>query len=194
MIWAVVLAAGRSRRMGTQKLLLPFAGSTVLGHIVDQLAGSSVAGTLVVVGPEHADIQAALTGRPIRFAANPAVESEMLDSLRCGLRALPEDCRGFLVCLGDQPGISPELVGALMEAFESAGGGVVAPLHAGRRGHPVLIGMEHRDRILAQYDDVGLRGLLRDPEVRVTEVPWRESLEDLDSPEDYRRAVGTAGA
>jgi CTP:molybdopterin cytidylyltransferase MocA len=58
----------------------------------------------------------------------------------------------------------------------------------------VLIGMEHRDRILTHYDDVGLRGLLRDPEVRVTEVPWRESLEDLDSPEDYRRAVGTAGA
>jgi len=189
MIYAVVLAAGRSRRMGTQKLLLPYAGSTVLGHVVDQLVGGPAQHVLVVVGGDHPAIAAALAGRPVELVINPAPHSQMLDSLRCGLRALPPGCRAALVCLGDQPSLIPALVNALVTAFESAPGAVVAPAHQGRRGHPVLIGLEHRDRILTRYDDEGLRGLLRDPAVEVTEVPWSETLDDLDCPEDYRRAL-----
>jgi len=188
MICAVVLAAGCSRRMGTQKLVLPYAGSTVVGHVVRQVAAGPVDGILVVVGSDEDAVRAALAEHPVQFVRNPAPGSEMLDSLRCGLRALPTACRGVLACLGDQPGLSPALIEALVAAF-GRHGGVVVPCHEGRRGHPVLLGVEYVDRVLACYDGVGLRGLLDDPSVEVHEVPWPTTLADLDTPEDYRRAL-----
>ena len=191
MICALVLAAGRSRRMGTQKLLLPFAGSTVIGHIVDQIAGSAVERIYVVVASDQAAIAAALSGRAAQVVVNPGPDSEMLDSVRCGLRALPSACRAVLVVLGDQPGITPALVDALVGAFESSGERIAVPVYDGRRGHPVLLAIDYRDQVLTQYDGLGLRGLLWDCPEDVLEVPvpWPTATSDIDCPEDYRREL-----
>lgn len=191
MICAIVLAAGRSRRMGRQKLLLPFAGSTVIGHIVDETAASVVDEVCVVVGPDSAAIREALADRPFRTAANPEPESEMLDSVRCGLRALPADCHAVVVALGDQPGLTTELVNTLVTAFESSGKGIAVPVHDGNRGHPLMFSTRYSERVLAHYDDVGLRGLLRDHPDDLLEVtvPWPAAISDMDLPEDYQREL-----
>ena len=89
MICAVVLAAGLSSRMGVQKLLLPFGGKTVIGHIVDQLLASTVGEVHVVVGHEAERLSAELSGRAVSFVTNPEYKSGMLSSVRCGLRNLP---------------------------------------------------------------------------------------------------------
>ncbi len=189
MICAIVLAAGRSRRMGTQKLLLPYGGSTVIGHIVDQIAESAVDHIYVVVGRDQAAVTEALSGYSAEVVVNPEPDSAMLDSVRCGVRALPPHCRAVLVVLGDQPGITPGLVDALVAAFDSSAKGIAVPIHDGRRGHPLLFAIGYCDSVLTQYDDVGLRGLLRDHPDDVLEVPWPRAIADLDYPEDYRREL-----
>jgi molybdenum cofactor cytidylyltransferase len=191
MICALVLAAGQSRRMGTQKLLLPYAGSTVIGHIVDRIAESVVDRIYVVVGSDQAAVTDALSGRSVEVVPNPEPDSAMLASVRCGLRALPAGCRAVLVALGDQPGITPDLVDALVAAFDSSAKGMAVPVHDGRRGHPLLFAIDYRDSVLTEYDEIGLRGLLRDhlDDVLEVAVPWPAAVADIDYPEDYRREL-----
>jgi len=191
MICAVVLAAGQSRRMGVQKLVLPFAEGTIIAHIVDQTLASAVDRVFVVVGRDAALVEEALSGRPCECVMNPDPESEMLESVRCALRALPAECQAVLVVLGDQPGMTAELVNSLVSAGAESGKGIVVPVHDGRRGHPVLFSVAYRERVLGSYDDTGLRGLLREFPGDVLEVPVSSAapLLDLDTPADYRRAV-----
>jgi molybdenum cofactor cytidylyltransferase len=191
MIAAVVLAAGRSRRMGTQKLLLPLAGQPVIARIVDQLAASPVAPIVVVVGADKDRIAAALADRPVALVENPDPDGEMLGSVRCGLGAVAADCDAVLVVLGDQPGLTSELVVSLVRAFRTSGRGIIVPAHRGKRGHPILIAMKYREEITTCYDDVGLRGLMtaHPEDVFEVEVASPQMLADMDLPEDYRRAA-----
>jgi molybdenum cofactor cytidylyltransferase len=190
MIYAMILAAGRSRRMGAQKLLLPLGDRTVIARIVDEALRSPVDRVFVIVGPGENDVIKALSDKRVDFVINPDVEGEMLSSVRCGLHAMPDDCTAAIVVLGDQPGIAADVIALLVETFQSSGRGIVVPIHGGRRGHPLLISMCYRDEILNCYQDVGLRGLLRaHPEdVFEVEIAAPEVIEDMDVPEDYDRA------
>ncbi len=192
MIIAVVPAAGQSRRMGAAKQLLPFAGTTVIGHIVDELCRSRIDEVCVVVGHEVDRLREALYGRRARIVDNPDYErSDMLASIRCGLAAMPPDCRAVLVALGDQPAITAELIDAMIDCFSSGGRGIVVPVHAGRRGHPLLLAARYRDEIMTGYDHLGLRGLLAAHADDVHELPVSDSavFSDMDYPEDYQREL-----
>jgi len=189
MICAVVLAAGRSQRMGTQKLLLPVGGQPLIARIIDQVLASSVDCVLVVTGADTDRIAAALAGRSVTFVVNHDPQGEMLTSVRCGLAALPPQCTAALIVLGDQPGVTAEVLERLLQAFPAAGRGIVVPTAQGRRGHPLLVALHYRDELLTQYDAVGLRGLLQaHPEdVLEVEVGAPGILEDLDTPQDFQR-------
>lgn len=197
MICAILLAAGRSERMGTQKLLLPFGPQqTVIGHVADQLLASPIDRVFAVVGPaDAANIERAL-GDPVpddrlTVVTNPDPANDMLSSVRFGLRSLPQECDAALVALGDQPSITSALVRQMLDAFRQAGRGIVVPLYAGKRGHPIVFSTCYRDEVLASYDDVGLRGLLAAHPQDVFELNVASSsvLSDMDYPEDYRREL-----
>jgi molybdenum cofactor cytidylyltransferase len=189
MICSIVLAAGRSRRMGAQKLLLPLGDQTVIARIVDEVLLSPVDRIFVVVGPDGARIAEALAGRRVEFVTNPDPEAEMLSSVRCGLRAMPEDCDAVLAVLGDQPGVTADVIAAIVQAYNTSGRGIVIPTHNGRRGHPLLFSMLYRDEILTRHDDVGLRGLLHAHPEDVCELEFSTPnvIDDMDLPEDYER-------
>jgi len=191
MICALVLAAGRSRRMGAQKLLLPLGGRPVIARVVDEVLRSGVDEVFVVAGGDAAGLAEALGDRRVRFVVNPDPDGEMLSSVRCGLAAMPRECAAALVVLGDQPSLEAGVIAPLLEAFRASGRGIVAAAHGGRRGHPILIDMRYRDEILSRHDGVGLRGLARaHPEdVFEAEVPAPGVLDDMDGPEDFRRAA-----
>jgi molybdenum cofactor cytidylyltransferase len=189
MICSIVLAAGRSRRMGAQKLLLPLGGRTVIERIADEVLRASVDRVFVIVGLDGGGIADALAGRRVEFVTNPDPEAEMLSSVRCGIRALPADCDAVIVVLGDQPGVTAEVISALVQAYKTSGRGIAIPIHNGRRGHPLMFAMRYRDEILTRYDDVGLRGLLHaHPEdVCEVEILAPNVIDDMDLPEDYER-------
>ena len=189
MICAVVLAAGRSERMGTQKLLLPLGGKPVITRVVDALLESSVEQILVVVGRDGKLIQEVIGDREVQFVPNPDSSSDMLGSVRCGLRALPAGCEAVLVAMGDQPGISSELVNQLICSFGDDKSEIVVPAWEGHRGHPVLFSTRLCDEVLRRHDGSGLRGLLEAHPEKVFElaVSSRAALEDMDTPADYQR-------
>ncbi len=202
MIGAVIPAAGRSRRMGTQKLLLPWGESCLIAHVVDQVQESVVGCVCVVVGCDGEAIAGELAGRqaaglrargherPPLFVTNRQADSEMLDSVRLGLRALPE-CEAILVALGDQPGITSTLIDEMVRAWRASGKGIVVPSCGGRRGHPLLFSARYCEAILTGYEETGLRGLLQDHAEDVLELDVTDAsvLCDIDRPEDYRRAL-----
>lgn len=187
---AIVLAAGRSRRMGTQKLLLPFGGTTVIGRIIDRLLASSLDEVVAVVGRGSETVREALSGRPVILTENPDPGGDMLSSVRCGLRVL-SPCEAVLVALGDQPSLTSRLVDAILDAYGKSEKGIVVPVHEGRRGHPLAFSYGYRGEILTSFDEVGLRGLLhRHPDdVYELSVPTPAVLSDMDYPEDYRREL-----
>jgi molybdenum cofactor cytidylyltransferase len=189
MICAVVLAAGRSERMGTQKLLLPLGGKPVIARVVDELLRSPVEQIFTVVGRDGEELRAALSNRPVHFVGNPDPTSEMLGSVRCGLRALPSGGEAVLVVLGDQPGISHELVSDMICCFRGGNSSIVVPTCEGHRGHPILFSIRFCDEVLNGYAGKGLRGLLdaHPEEICGLEVAAWRGLEDMDTPTDYER-------
>ena len=201
MIWAVILAAGESRRMGTQKLLLPFGETTVIGAVARTAAASRVDAVLVVLGADRQGVRADLEARGsagasrqgIAFATNEDYRLGMLSSIQAGLRALPDGARAAVVLLGDQPFLTPRVVDAVVAAYEKARPGLVIPTFQGRRGHPVLIDLKYRDAILALDPLDGLRALMRAHAGDILEVDVGDAniLRDLDTPKDYARLRGT---
>jgi len=186
MTCAIVLAAGRSKRMGTQKLLLPYADSTMIARVVDAFLSVPVDLVCVVVRSSSEAIRTALASRPVIFAENAATEGDMLSSVRAGLRALPENSKIILVTPGDQPAITSTVIRNMIEHFRRVNAKILVPVCKGRRGHPLLFSSAFREQILAEFEDTGLRGLLLAHPAAVTE--WVTSdpavLQDLDTPQD----------
>jgi molybdenum cofactor cytidylyltransferase len=194
MISAMVLAAGRSRRMGVQKLLLPYRGRPLIAHVVDELLRSPVDPVIVVIGKDGGAIVEAIAGRDVHTVVNTSPKDEMLSSVRCGLTAMPDEADAALVALGDQPEITADVVAELVRSFQATPRGIVVPTHKGRRGHPLLFATHYRCEILTRFEGRGLRGLLESHPHDVFEwqVGTAAVLEDIDLPQDYARAIGRA--
>ncbi|HVP15689.1 MAG TPA: nucleotidyltransferase family protein [Terriglobales bacterium] len=183
-ITAILLAAGSSRRFGSEKLLASWRGRPLLAHALDALAGSpGIAETIAVVQPSLA---APVAPPRCRFVVNPEHEEGMASSLRAGVGAAPPEADAYLVALADMPEVGPALIAALIDHFRAAGKPIAVPVHRGRRGHPVLIGRTLRSELLALRGDVGARAILEaHPEwVAPFETGDPAVLFDVDAPAD----------
>ena len=191
MIGAVVLAAGESKRMGTQKLLLPYAGSTIIEHITDQVIESGAGTCVIVTGHEPDRVMHRLRGRTVVFAHNASYREGMLTSVRAGLTAADGSWQAAVIVLGDQPSITAATINRLLEEHAKNPNSVLVPVFEARRGHPILAPVRFHAEIMNRFDDTGLRGLLRAHPEAVTEVSVDTPaiLEDMDYPEDYQRAL-----
>ena len=188
---AIVLAAGESRRMGQNKLLLPWRGRTVIESIVTTLHECQLSEVIVVLGHQADRVRVALEDQAVRFALNEKFSDGMLLSVQCGVRAASANTQAFLICLGDQPALSVRLIAPLLQTFAKNKGTIIVPSYRGTRGHPLLVASKYRDEILKLDTSIGLRQLRQRHanEVFVIEIPDDAVLQDLDYPEDYRRAL-----
>jgi molybdenum cofactor cytidylyltransferase len=188
-ICAIVLAAGQSERMGTQKLLLPWGGTTVIGHIVEQLLHSALDQVIVVTGHDQTLVGRELAERSVTFTHNPHYASGMLSSVRCGIKALAPDCQAALVALGDQPMIGSPLIDQMITAFNATDKQILIPTCKDQRGHPLLFSRRYFSEILTDFDDTGLHGLLQvhAQDILELKVSTPSVLGDIDRPEDYQR-------
>lgn len=188
-VGAVVLAAGRSTRMGRIKQILPWGAETMIGTVAQNLRAAGLQEIVVVTGAARAEVEAALTGQPVRFAFNPDFAvSEMARSLQTGLWALPENCSAVIVALADQPQIEPEVLRALLQRWRETQAPVVAPAFHGQRGNPLLLDRALWPELLGLPADANPRAALRaaDP-IELVPVETDSILRDIDTPDDYQR-------
>lgn len=189
--WAVILAAGSSRRMGSQKLLLPFGQNTIIGTVIDNVLNSSVDHVMVVLGANQEKILDTIGNLPVQFCHNKEHEKGMLSSVICGIRALPQEAVAALIFLGDQPGIPPKVTNSVIDAYMEELVGIVIPVHNHRRGHPLLVDMKYRKEIEHLDLEEGLRALRHHfpDDVMEVEVDEPGILVDIDTREDYNNAT-----
>jgi molybdenum cofactor cytidylyltransferase len=186
---AILLAAGRSRRMGAFKPLLPFGKGTVIESCVENLLKAGVERVVVVVGYRGEEMREALArfGR-VCLAYNNEAESEMGVSVARGVEALPEEAEALLVALVDQPAIPPQVIRRVLDARHETKARLIVPEWHGRGGHPVLIDLAFREALLNLDPQKGLRGLFEAHAAEVLRLPVESPYiaRDMDTWEDYR--------
>jgi molybdenum cofactor cytidylyltransferase len=183
---ALVLAAGLSRRMGRNKLLLPIEGKPLVVRVVDALLQSMVSDIVVVTGHQAAEVEAALSSRHVRFVANPDFTEGLGTSVARGIAALPADIDGALVALGDMPRLTPSDIDRLIAAFNPVEGrAICVPTHGGRRGNPVLWARDYFPEMQRLGGDTGAKALIDRHADQLCEVamPSDSVLLDIDTPE-----------
>lgn len=194
MISALVLAAGRSTRMGQLKQLLPLGQHTIIEQVVTTFLASSVDEVVVVTGCEHTEVEAVLRAYPVRCVYNPDFAAgEMISSVQVGLRALGPDVGAALLAVGDQPQIEERIIEQVLTAWRSGSPErIVIPSYQMRRGHPVCLPRSVWPAVWALGWQDSLRSLWATHTDRIGHVvvDTPSILGDLDTPEDYRRLVG----
>jgi len=185
-IGAIVLAAGLSSRMGSNKLLATVRGKPMVRHAVEAALGSAASPVVVVTGNGGAEVRSALAPLEPLFVDNPDFSRGLSTSLKCGLKALPADCDGALVLLGDMPDVSPALLDRLVAAFDpEENRAICVATRHGKRGNPVLWARRFFPEMLAIEGDVGARHLVGQYGELVCEVEAADDapLTDIDTPE-----------
>ena len=183
----LVLAAGRSTRMGgPNKLLEEINGKPLVRIVAEQALASRASPVIVVTGHQRERVERALAGLRVTFVHNPDFADGLSTSLKAGIKAVPADADGAIVTLGDMPQVSAKLLDRLIAAFDPERGAlVVVPTIDGKRGNPVLWARRFFSDLLAVEGDVGARHLIAGYAEAVTEVPVEDAaaLTDVDTPE-----------
>jgi molybdenum cofactor cytidylyltransferase len=189
---AIVLAAGRSTRMGgPNKLLAEIGGKPLVRIAAEQALASRARPVVVVTGHQRDQVEAALKGLAVKIVHNPDFAEGLSTSLKVGIAALPADVDGTIVCLGDMPQVDAALIDRLVGAFDPEKGAlVVVPTIAGKRGNPVVWSRRFFGDLAKLDGDVGARHLIGSYPEAVVEVPLtgHAALVDVDTP-DALRAV-----
>ena len=186
-IAGLVLAAGRSTRMGgPNKLLEEINGKPLVRIVAEQALASRASPVIVVTGHQRERVERALAGLPVTLVHNPDFADGLSTSLKAGIRAVPAEADGAIVTLGDMPQVSATLLDRLIAAFDPEHGAlVVVPTFDGKRGNPVLWARRFFSDLMAVEGDVGARHLIAGYAEAVTDVPVDDAaaLTDIDTPE-----------
>jgi molybdenum cofactor cytidylyltransferase len=184
---AIILAAGRSTRMGgPNKLLAELGGKTLVRTVTEQALASKAQGVIVVTGHQAEQVEKALQGLKVKFVRNPDFAAGLASSVKAGVAAVPDHADGAVICLGDMPLISADLVDRLIEAFAPDSGNLIAvPVSDGRRGNPVLWSRRFFNELMTLDGDIGARHLIAKHSEAVAEVPveGHGAFLDIDTPQ-----------
>lgn len=192
----IVLAAGRSTRMGRPKQILPWPGSTILGEVLGQARLSCLDSLTVVLGYEAKRIARAVDLRGTQVVVNPDVDLGQSRSLQAGLANLSKKVAAALFLLGDQPLVTASVINSIVREYQDVGAALTIPVYQGRRGNPVLIDRTLFPELMGFQGDTGARVLFGKHPDSICEVVVAEKgvLQDIDSWEEYQNLLGQAEA
>ena len=194
-IAAIVLAAGKSSRMGFNKLLADVGGKTLLTRTVENIRASNVSRIFVVTGHQAADIELALAQSQVSFVHNADYAGGIASSVKAGVEAI-QNFDGGLICLGDMPLVSASVIDQMIEAFDpSHGRDLVLAVRHGEIGNPVLWGARYFPDLLQLQGDRGGRGLIEAHHAAAIKISVSEEgvLLDADTPEALAKLKSIAG-
>jgi molybdenum cofactor cytidylyltransferase len=191
-VTAIILAAGRSTRMGgPNKLLAELNGKALVRIVAEQVLASKAQGVVVVTGHQADKVREALAGLMVDFVHNPDFAQGLAGSVKAGIAAVPADADGAVVCLGDMPLIDARLIDRLIEAIAPDRGALIAvPVSDGRRGNPVLWSRRFFAELMTLDGDIGARHLIARHAEAVAEVPvdGAGAFLDIDTPQALEEA------
>jgi molybdenum cofactor cytidylyltransferase len=186
-IVAIILAAGRSTRMGgPNKLLAELDGKKLVRIATEQALASKASDVVVVTGHQAELVEQALAGLKVRFVRNPDFAGGLASSVKAGIAAVPPTADGAVICLGDMPLIDANLIDRLIESFAPDRGNlIVVPVAAGRRGNPVLWSRRFFNELMTLDGDIGARHLIAKHSEAVAEVAveGESAFLDIDTPQ-----------
>ena len=188
MISAIVLAAGRSTRMGSQKMLLPWGETTVIENVISTLQEVGIPNIRVVTGEMHAKISERLQEYNVQLVFNKDYENgEMLTSIQVGICEINAAADAILIVLGDQPQIKAQVIREIIERYLVTHHPIIVPSYKMHRGHPWLLGQSFWEEILALKPPETLRDFLikHNVEIDYVNVDTPSVLQDLDTQQDY---------
>ena len=188
----IILAAGRSQRMGRPKALLPIFGTTFLEHIVHQVRASRLVDLKIVLGHRPETILDRLPDLKAATVINSRYLEGQLSSLQTGIRGLePENYDGLMLFLVDHPLVESSLIDELIGCFSQGDPPMVIPTFQGRRGHPVIFSKKLFPELLAASPDEGAVAVVRQHRRKIHHLEWKsdEILIDVDTPEAYQRWI-----
>jgi molybdenum cofactor cytidylyltransferase len=191
MIAGVLLAAGRSQRMGQPKLLLPWRGMPLIRYVVQQMLDTQLDELIVVIGHRADHVIAALEGLAVRIVLNTDFLDGQSTSLRAGIAAVHSEASAVVVLLADQPLLQPQTVDALIERYRQEQSLIIVPRCEGRRGNPVLFDRRLFPDLLAITGDQGARNVIK---VYEQQIDWLNTTDggtllDIDTPQMYEQLV-----
>jgi molybdenum cofactor cytidylyltransferase len=185
-IAAVVLAAGRSRRMAPHNKLLiaDRTGKAMICRVVDNVLSSGARPILAVLGHQAEEIERALGGRPVRYVHAADYAEGLSASLKAGIAAVPPECAAAIVCLGDMPLVTGRMIDRLLGAYDpTEGRRIVLPTFHGKQGNPMVWDRGFFSEILEITGDSGARHLVGRHLEQVIEVEMADDavLRDFDT-------------
>jgi molybdenum cofactor cytidylyltransferase len=180
--------------MGTPKQLLPWRKTFILQQVIENAQASRLGMILLVLGSHADEIAGKIKiSSKTRIVVNQDYREGMSSSVKCGVKNAPAETEAYMLLLGDQPSIDPDVINKLIDCYQTDKHGIIIPVYDGRRGHPVVFDVKYKQELLAIGDggakvvvDNHVRDIL---EIRVDSV---EVLTDIDTPQDYQNAIGKA--
>lgn len=184
---ALVLAAGKSERMGQPKQLMPFGTSTIVEQTIDNLLRSDANDLIVVLGYKAEEVREKIADRPVRITVNRAYQRGLSTSIIAGLSLVDEKSQAIMIALADQPVIDSKTINRLINEFNSHDKGIAIPTYRGRRGHPVIFSIKYKEELFHLKGDIGGRQIIREHPDDVLEVAVdSEGINiDIDTGSDY---------
>jgi molybdenum cofactor cytidylyltransferase len=181
---AILLAAGKSSRMGKLKQLMPLGDSTILEQTLDNLLGSKLSEVIVVLGHKAEEITKRLSGRPIKIVVNPLYRKGMGTSIAAGLKFVDSQAQAVMLVLGDQPYVDSPTIDRLIDVFSRKKKGIAIPTYKGQRGHPLIFAKKYQAPLSHLKGDLGGREIIRENPKDVLEVPvnCEGIVIDIDTP------------
>ena len=176
---------------GPNKLLAELGGQKLVRIVAEQVLASRAQDVIVVTGHQADQVEAALKGLKLRFVHNPDFAEGLAGSVKAGIAAVPEAADGAVVCLGDMPLVSADLIDRLIEAFAPDRGQLIAvPVSDNRRGNPVLWSRRFFNELMTLDGDIGARHLIARHSEAVAEVPveGHGAFLDIDTPQALEAA------
>ncbi len=191
MVSAILLGAGESKRMGRNKLSLPWGKKTIFEHCLGTLLRSDVREVIVVLSHRIGWMENQWRGQNVKVVKNPYYKRGMSTSIRRGLQAIDPSSQGILIALGDQPLIKTRTINALIHAFVQRRGTIVVPSFRGKQGHPVIFHRRYLKELLKLKGDVGGRSIIEKhpEEVWLVRIKSEGVMKDIDTWKDYHKEL-----
>ena len=190
----IVLAAGKSRRMGTNKLLLPLAGEPLVRQACRRALAAGLEPLVVVVGHEGERVREALAGIDCQFAFNGYADSPMSSSLHCGIKCLPTNVAAAVVMLADMVNVTEHMVQDIVRAAQTSTAPVVVSRYGATLAPPVLFRRSLFGQLLLSTGEDCGKAVIEQHREAAVYVDWPlAALSDVDTPEEFASQVAVRG-